>query len=96
MKKFLADFISRLTSRKFLLTLGTSFTLAANDQWTALVAALTAYLASEGGADVVGRLQSGKQKVAEIQQSISKIENGIDEGLDKSTVVPGVPSDIPM
>lgn len=47
------DLYERLTSRKFLLTLAALITLAANRQWTQLVAALVGYLGVEGTSDIV-------------------------------------------
>lgn len=55
------DFFRSLFTRKFLLVLGTVVTLLANGQYTEAVAAMTAYVVAEGGADIVQRYQESKQ-----------------------------------
>lgn len=98
MKKFLADLIGRLTSRKFLITLGTALILVANQQWNELVLLVSAYLASEGAGDVVERFQTQKTKQAEANLEDTKVQFGVIDGnataVDRSEIVSG--NDIPM
>jgi hypothetical protein len=47
------EFLSRLTSRKFLLTLGAVITAIANDEWVAAVTIVLGYLGVEGVNDIV-------------------------------------------
>lgn len=95
MKKFLADLISRLSSRKFLITMGgiTVFVTVTlpPEAYAPIVALIGAYLASEGAGDVVQRYQNGKTATAKLEQNTTLIQSGaIDpDPVDKTTVLPG-------
>lgn len=88
MKKFLADLIKRLTSRKFLLAVGGSLTLIANQQWQELTLLIGAYIAAEGGADVVERYRSVPSvDLSKIDtKQLSDIYN---EAVDTGAIEPG-------
>ncbi len=87
------DFIKRLSSRKFLVTIAgivgvTLYPERAND----IIMLIGVYVGAEGAGDVVGRYQDGQVKRATIDQTTAGINAGVIETLpavDKSTVVPG-------
>lgn len=84
------DFIKRLTSRKFLLTVAACLTFYANKQYTELAATVLTYLFAEGSADAVRSYANSKyvapvQKQADIVKQLSQD----DEVVDRSNIVPG-------
>lgn len=54
------DFIKRLTSRKFLLTVAAALTLYANKQYTELAAVVLGYIGVEGYGDAQARVATEK------------------------------------
>ena len=91
-KKFLGDLIKRATSRKFILTVAAALTFYANKQYTELAATVLAYLAVEGGADVVAAYSKFKFLLpAELRQKTELIQSG-DLELDNTpkSIVPGL------
>lgn len=87
------DFLKRLTSRKFLLALGTALTAYANGDYTAALAAIGLYIGVEGLADIVGAFAKFKYQVpAQIDQQTQLINSG-DLEIDKTpkVIVPGQP-----
>lgn len=98
MKKFLANLIARLTSRKFLITVGSGLILVANQQWNELVILVSAYIAAEGAGDAVQRFQTEKTKQAEAVLEDTKVQFGVIDGsataIDRSQMVAG--NDVPM
>lgn len=95
MKKGLADFAKRLTSRKFLLAVSAMAAELANHQWHVFAATAVGYMASEGAADVVGRYSDAKyaQIARDAQQLLSDLggEDDVDKGVITSGVVPPTP-----
>ena len=95
MQKFLADLFSRLSSRKFIITIGgiTVFVTVKlpPEAYAPIVALIGAYLASEGAGDVVQRFQNGKTATAALEQKTTLIQSGaIDpDPVDKNIVTPG-------
>lgn len=89
MKKFLTGLLARLTSRKFLLALGTGLVFYVNKQYTELMWVVLGYLGAEGGTDAV-RAYS-EQKYVETVKTVndSLFLQGDDEDIDRSSVVPG-------
>jgi hypothetical protein len=73
---YLTNLIKRLTSRKFLLTVAGGLTLAANGQWTELVALISVYIGTEGAGDVVDRFKTPEVTKAELKKEVTLIENG--------------------
>lgn len=101
MKKFLADLIQRLTSRKFLLAVSAAALLAANKQWNELVGVVIAYIGAEGIGDAAQRFSEPKAQAAQANLDETKLqilgaEALPDTGVDRSTLVPGNGSDVPM
>ncbi len=100
MKKFLVDFITRLTSRKFLLTLSAGILLVAEQKYDQLILLISAYLAVEGGGDAAARYGAAKAKVEEIKLEDTKVKFEALEDpdlIDKTTLLPGLSADdIPM
>ena len=97
MQSFLANFIKRLTSRKFLLTLGTGLTLYANGQYNELAALVAAYLFVEGAGDAAERYSKPKAAGAEAELQATKLQilgaDALpDTGVDKNLFVPGASS----
>ena len=71
------DFLKRLTSRKFLLTVAAALTFYANGQYTELAGTVITYLLAEGGADVVGSYANNKYAVpAKLDQQTQLIGSG--------------------
>lgn len=96
MKKFLADFIKRLTSRKFLLTLGTALILVANQQWTELVILVSGYVGVEGLGDATQRFAAEKTKQTEnvLKDTLVQYDAiGDPSDVNRDVLVPG--SEIP-
>lgn len=99
MLKFLGNLVKRLTSRKFLLALSAGALLAANQQWTELVAVAVAYVTAEGAGDAVERYAHEKTKTAEMALEDTKTQLGIlDPGdamaVDRGNIQSG--ADIPV
>lgn len=62
------DFIKRLSSRKFLLTVAGCLTLYANQQYTEAAATLIIYVLAEGGKDIAFAYKGVDATVAEINK----------------------------
>jgi hypothetical protein len=89
----LKDFMKRLTSRKFLLAVGTALTAYANGDYTAALAAIGLYIGVEGLADIVAAFAKFKYlEPAKLDQQTQLINSG-DLELDKEpkVIVPGQP-----
>lgn len=87
------DFVKRLTSRKFLLAVGTALTAYANGDYKAAAAAIGLYIGVEGLADIVGVFAKYKYaEPAKVDQQTQLIQSG-DLELDKEpkVIVPGQP-----
>jgi len=93
MKKFLADFIKRLSSRKFIVTLGAiAAVVTFPDQAGDIVALTVAFVGAEGVGDAAERYQNQKTTQAETQLKAIQTEQGmldIPMDVDRSQVVPG-------
>lgn len=91
MKKFLADFFARLSSRKFLVTIFGITAVTAYPQYAdSIISIIVAYLGAEGAADVVKRYQDGKVKVEQLGITKDAVQSGaIELTVDKETIVPG-------
>lgn len=96
MKKFLSDLIKRLTSRKFLLTLGTALILVANQQWTELVILVSGYVGVEGLGDATQRFAAEKTKQTEnvLKDTLVQYDAlGDPSDVNRDVLVPG--SEVP-
>lgn len=80
MQKFLADFIKRLSSRKFLVAVGGALTAYGNGQDKAAVGIIAAYLGVQGIVDAVTAW--GEAKTQQHKLTLSTINGG-------SEIVPG-------
>lgn len=87
--------LKRLTSRKFLLAVGTALTAYANGQYDLAIITVLTYIGIEGLADVVGRFAQQKYvapvtKQAEVSKSLfSDLED--EDDVDKDAPpVPGM------
>lgn len=93
MKKFLADFIKRLSSRKFIVTLGAiAAVITFPDQAGDIVTLTVAFVGAEGIGDAAERYQTQKTTQAETQLKAIQTEQGmldIPMDVDRSQVVPG-------
>lgn len=91
MKKGLANFIGRISSRKFLLTVAAGLTFYANGQYAELAATIITYITLEGGADVMGSYARNKYAVpAQIEQTTQlKIAGEFDDEPTSKNIVPG-------
>jgi hypothetical protein len=97
MKKSVTDFAARLTSRKFLLTIGGIFLGAvypahAND----IITLIAIYVGGEGAADAVSRFSDAKYRkvVQDAQTLLGDLDDEIQP--DKSRVVPGAAAPDPV
>lgn len=91
------DFIKRLSSRKFLLTVGTACILVANQQWTELVVLISGYVGVEGLGDASARYQAEKTKQNQVDQTTAMLEAGlVPDDVDKSSITPGGESTDPL
>ncbi len=94
MKRFLADLIQRLTSRKFLLTVAAALVLVANQQWVELVALLGGYMGVEGAGDLFDRVQRQKTEQAKVQQqtTFAQLTGEVPDGFSATggKIVPGL------
>jgi hypothetical protein len=84
------DFAKRLTSRKFLVTIGgiTAVTLYP-EQANNITAIIGLYLGAEGAADTVKRYQDGNVQAAKQLGIANGTIDAPDEGVDKTSIVPG-------
>lgn len=94
MQKFTADLIRRLTSRKFLLTLGTALVLYSNGQYTELTVLIAGYIGVEGAGDVAERYSKPKADTAKTELEATRLQilgaDALpDTGVDKNIFVPG-------
>lgn len=94
MQRFLADLIKRLTSRKFMLTVGTALILIANQQYNELVLLIAGYLGVEGLGDAAERYTTPKANAAKHELEATKLQilgaDALPEtGVDKNSLVPG-------
>lgn len=90
--KQIGDFISRLSSRKFLLTVaGIIACTLYPESATAITTLIATFVAGEGAADVVSRYATEKTKQAATKVVSDKsLMSGEDEDIDQTQVVPGV------
>lgn len=90
--KLLKDFITRLTSRKFLIALATMATLAANKQWTEFTAAGITYVVAEGGTDAARAYKEAKQAINAVPDfsHLDDLMPDEDKDVDKSVITSGV------
>lgn len=100
-KKFVADFIARLTSRKFMIAIGGIALIATGmlntDQINQVVALIIAFITAEGVGDAADRFTANKATAAKAQLEETALQFsdlGTAGAVDRSTVVAG--SDIPM
>lgn len=91
------DFILRLTSRKFLVTIAgivavTLYPAHAQD----IITLIITFVGAEGAADVVGRYSTEKTKQSNLSVRSDAINAGLiqPDAVDTSSVVPGVAADI--
>jgi hypothetical protein len=87
------DFLRRLSSRKFLLTVAAGLTFYANKQYTELAGTVVTYLLAEGSSDVVASYASNKYAVpAKVEQQTQLISNGdLDFDASPKVIKPGQP-----
>lgn len=87
------DFIKRLSSRKFLLTVAAALTFYANKQYTELAVTVITYLAAEGGSDIVGSYANNKYAIpAKVDQQTQLISSGdLELDHEPKVIVPGQP-----
>ncbi len=78
------DFVKRLTSRKFLLTIAACITFYVNGQYTELAATLITYMIAQGSSDAVSEYSKGKQAVAEVKKETALVESGLAAAPDAS------------
>lgn len=86
------DFLARLSSRKFLLTIGGIFLITVYPQYAdKIIMLIVTYIGAEGAGDVVQRYQDGKTDQANINKETTRIEatGGLD-AIDTDTIVPGL------
>ncbi len=90
--KQIGDFFSRLSSRKFLLTVaGIIACTLYPESSTAVTTLIATFVAGEGAADVVSRYATEKTKQSAAKITSEKaLMSGEDEDVDQSQVVPGV------
>lgn len=96
MQKFIADFISRLSSRKFLITIGgvvavISFPERSGD----IVTLCITFIGAEGLGDAAARYSAPKVEAANADLANTKIQllgaDALpDTGVDKTSFVPGI------
>lgn len=91
MKKGIANFIGRLSSRKFLLAVAAALTFYANKQYMELAVTVITYLAAEGSADIMTEYAKNKYaEPAKLEQTTALIQSGDLEVDDKpKNIVPG-------
>lgn len=87
------DFIKRLSSRKFLLTIGGLAAITAFPEHTqAIVAIVLGYNGAEGFADVVERYQNGGVNKKKLEMQQARVEQGYvdDDAAATDKIVPGL------
>jgi hypothetical protein len=98
--KEIGNFISRLSSRKFLLTVGGIIACTLYpESATAITTLIATFVAGEGAADVVSRYAVEKTKQADNKAASDKqlLAGDDDDELDTTQVVPGnVGGDFPL
>lgn len=98
MQKFLADFIKRLTSRKFLVTIGgIAAVVSFPEQSGQIVTLCVTFIGAEGLGDAAERYNTPKEKAAQADLESTKIQllgaDALpDTGVDKTSFVPGTMS----
>lgn len=80
------DFLARLTSRKFLVTVIGLAVLATSDQWTEFTALILGYLTAEGAGDAVERFKSG---VSTLDGYVNPTSQNEDDEVDTTSVTTG-------
>jgi hypothetical protein len=91
MKNALANFIARLSSRKFLLTVAAALTFYANKQYMELAITIVTYLGVEGSSDLVSAYAKQRYTVpATIEQTTQLIQSGDLETETSKNIVPGL------
>lgn len=90
MKEFLLGLLKKVTSRKFLLTLGTALVFYSNEQYQEMFYTILAYVGFEGIADAV-RAYSEKKYVAPVEalRNDGFFASDPEDDIDRTTVVPG-------
>jgi uncharacterized membrane protein HdeD (DUF308 family) len=85
------DFVKRLSSRKFLLTILGIFLITVLPEYTDQIITLTGiFVGSEGIADIVSRYASSKVDSAKVEKDIALINQGeIPAGEGHGGIVPG-------
>lgn len=82
------DFFQRITSRKFLITIGGLVAAAGARQWNEFSAILIGYLVSEGAGDVVTRFRTGVKTLDTVINPMS--QNIVDEDdVDTTAIITG-------
>lgn len=91
------EFIARLSSRKFLLTVaGLTLVTMFPDRSNDIVTILVAFIGAEGVADTVSRYADNKTQQKQLEKETARIETlGEDDAVDKNTFTAGIP-DFPM
>jgi hypothetical protein len=91
------DFVSRLSSRKFLLAVASLITLYANKQWHMFAVTAAGYMAAEGAPDIVSRYSQGKVDLAKVSKEAQQLLSDLsrDEDVDKGVITSGVISPTP-
>lgn len=85
MKKFLLDLIGRLSSRKFLVTVGGIGAVTMYPQYAdKIVQLISVYVTAEGAGDLVKRYADGKVDAMKVQLAPLASDD-----FDRDTVVPG-------
>lgn len=87
------NFLLRLTSRKFLLTLAAALILVANERWAELVVLISGYMGIEGIGDAADRVAAQKTKQVELVQETQKARvtafEEDDDDVDLTIINPG-------
>lgn len=87
------DFIKRLSSRKFLITVGGLAAVTAFPEHTqAIVMLVLGYDGAEGFADIVERYQNGGVSKKKLEMQQARVEQGYsdDDGATADKIVPGL------
>lgn len=99
--KEIGDFFARLSSRKFLLTVGGIVAVTLYPEGaTAICTLIATFVAGEGAADVVSRYSVEKTKQALVAntpvatQNAALLSPGLEEDVDTSMIIAG--SDVPL
>jgi hypothetical protein len=94
MQKFLIDFIKRLSSRKFLITIGGIMAVISFPERAGEIVTLTVtFVAAEGVGDAAERYNAPKVVAADKELEATRIQvfgsDAVDTGVDKTEFVPG-------